>query len=66
MEEPTTWAVLAEHWAEILVAFLVFLKGVLNIIPTQQPVVLFSFLDWLIDYLVPNRISKAAKNKPKA
>lgn len=56
---------LTENWAEALVLFLVFVKGILNIIPTQQPVVLFSFIDWLIDYIVPNRLEKAQKRPKK-
>jgi hypothetical protein len=66
MEEPTMLATLAENWAQILVLFLIFLKGVLNLIPSQQPTVLFSFIDWVIDYLVPNRLSKSKAKKPKA
>jgi hypothetical protein len=46
---------LSTYGLEVLVLFLVFLKGVLNLIPSDRPTVLFSFLDWLIDYLVPNR-----------
>lgn len=46
---------LSTYGLEVLVLFLVFLKGVLNLIPSDKPTVLFSFLDWLIDYLVPNR-----------
>ena len=45
--------------------FLVFIKGILNLIPTQQPVVLFSFIDWLIDYIVPNRIDGKARKRAK-
>lgn len=56
---------LTENWAEALVLFLVFIKGILNLIPTQQPVVLFSFIDWLIDYIVPNRLEKAQKRPKK-
>jgi hypothetical protein len=56
---------LTENWAEALVLFLVFVKGILNLIPTQQPVVLFSFIDWLIDYIVPNRLEKAQKRAKK-
>lgn len=56
---------LTENWAEALVLFLVFIKGILNLIPTQQPVVLFSFIDWLIDYIVPNRIDGKAQKRAK-
>jgi hypothetical protein len=56
---------LTENWAEALVLFLVFIKGILNIIPTQQPVVLFSFIDWLIDYIVPNRLERGRKQGKK-
>ena len=66
MEEPTILATLADNWAEILVLFLIFVKGVLNLIPTQQPAVLFSFIDWVIDYIVPNRLTKSKAKKPKA
>ena len=57
---------MADHWAEILVLFLIFVKGVLNLVPSQQPAVLFSFIDWVIDYLVPNRLTKSKAKKPKA
>lgn len=66
MEESTILATLADNWGEILVLFLIFIKGVLNLIPTQQPAVLFSFIDWVIDYIVPNRLTKSKAKKPKA
>lgn len=47
--------ILSENWGEILVLFLIFLKGVLNLIPTEKPSALFSFIDWAIDNVVPNR-----------
>ena len=56
---------LSENWESALVLFLVFVKGILNLIPSEQPIVVFSFIDWLIDYLVPNRLQKKAKNTPK-
>lgn len=66
MEESTILATLADNWGEILVLFLIFVKGVINLIPTQQPAVLFSFIDWVIDYIVPNRLTKSKAKKPKA
>lgn len=56
---------LTDNWAEALVLFLVFVKGILNLIPTQQPVVLFSFIDWLIDYIIPNRLDSKAQKQAK-
>lgn len=56
---------LTDNWAEALVLFLVFVKGILNLIPTQQPVVLFSFIDWLIDYIIPNRLDNKAQKQAK-
>ena len=48
-------ALLADNWGEILVLFLIFLKGVLNLIPSDKPAILFSLIDWAIDNVVPNR-----------
>lgn len=47
--------ILSDNWGEILVLFLIFLKGVLNLIPTEKPSTLFSLIDWAIDNVVPNR-----------
>lgn len=63
MEDPTIMQTIADNWAEILVLFLVFVKGVLNLIPSQQPTVVFSFLDWAIDYLIPNRMQNKSKKR---
>lgn len=48
-------ALLADNWGEILVLFLIFLKGVLNLIPSDKPAILFSLIDWAIDNVIPNR-----------
>lgn len=48
-------ALLADNWGEILVLFLIFFKGVLNLIPSDKPAILFSLIDWAIDNVVPNR-----------
>lgn len=48
-------ALLADNWGEILVLFLIFLKGVLNLIPSDKPAILFSLIDWAIDNIIPNR-----------
>lgn len=61
----TFFAALTENWAEALVLFLIFIKGIFNLVPTQQPVVLFSFIDWLIDFIIPNRLDKKAQKRPK-
>lgn len=52
----------ANNGTEVLILVLLFVKGILNLIPTTKPAALFSFLDWAIDYLVPNKV---AKKNPK-
>lgn len=46
---------ITENWGELLVLLLVFIKGVLNLIPSEQPTIVFSLIDFLIDQIVPNR-----------
>lgn len=53
----------ADNGTEVLILVLVFVKGILNLIPTQQPAALFSFLDWAIDYLVPNKVANKGPKK---
>lgn len=64
MELETLQAAIAENWPAVLAAFLVFLKAVLNLVPTEKPVPLFSLIDWAIGQLVPDQVKDPKQPTP--
>ncbi|MFV0377128.1 MAG: hypothetical protein ACK5JD_07455 [Mangrovibacterium sp.] len=46
---------LATYWAELLFAFLAFLKVIVNLTPTERDNKIFSWFDTLITAVVPSR-----------
>lgn len=63
MNTETITTAMAENWPAVLAAFLVFLKAVINLVPTDKPVPLFGLIDALIDWLAPDR-RKTNQNGP--
>ena len=45
---------LKEHWPELVLGFLAFMKIVVNLTPSEKDNKIFSWLDALIDAVVPN------------
>lgn len=55
MNTETVTTAIADNWPAVVAAFLVFLKAVFNLVPTEKPVPLFGLLDALIEWLAPDR-----------
>lgn len=43
------------HWAEIILAVMAFVKVVVNLTPTEKDNKIFSFVDTIINWVIPNR-----------
>lgn len=44
-----------DNWGELLIAFMAFLKVVVNVTPTEKDNKVFGWLDTLVDVLFPNK-----------
>jgi hypothetical protein len=47
--------VLKEHWLELLIALLAFLKVVVNLTPTEKDNKVFGWLDSIINAIIPDK-----------
>jgi uncharacterized membrane protein YccC len=46
---------LKNSWAEVLFAFLAFVKVIVNLTPTEKDNAIFAWLDKIIGWIIPNR-----------
>lgn len=47
--------ILKNSWVEILLAFLAFLKVIVNLTPTEKDNAIFAWIDKIINWIIPNR-----------
>lgn len=53
---------LISNWAELLVALMAFTKVVVNLIPSEKPIKVWTYIDILISAIVADNV-KGAKKK---
>tara|TARA_Y100001973_G_C5200366_1_gene337189 strand:+ start:2116 stop:2301 length:186 start_codon:yes stop_codon:yes gene_type:complete len=51
------------NWLELLVAFLALVKVVVNLTPTEKDNQVFTYIDKIINSIVPNKNKKGKKHK---
>lgn len=54
--------VLKEHWPELLIGLMAFLKVVVNLTPSEKDNKIFAWLDKLIDIFIPNNKKGGGKH----
>lgn len=47
---------LLQNWAELILAFLAFLKVAANLAPSEKPRQVFAYLDTLVNMIIADRI----------
>ena len=50
------------NWGELLIAFMAFVKVVINLTPTEKDNQIFGYLDSLINMIIADRIKPNNKN----
>ena len=56
MNDFTTFFI--ENWGELILIGLAALKAILNLLPSEKPVVVFTYLDALVNYLIADHVKK--------
>jgi len=51
------------NWLELLVAVMALMKVIVNLTPTEKDNQVFSYIDKLINAVVPNKNKKGKKHK---
>tara|TARA_R110002020_G_scaffold92169_5_gene223342 strand:+ start:12125 stop:12310 length:186 start_codon:yes stop_codon:yes gene_type:complete len=51
-----------ENWLELLIAFMTFIKVIINLTPTEDDNKVFGWMDKIIDAIVPNYNKKGKKH----
>jgi len=51
----------AENWGELILIGMAALKAALNLLPSEKPVQVFTYLDSLVNFLISDHIKKDAE-----
>jgi len=54
--------VLKESWLEILIGFMIFIKVLVNVTPTEKDNKVFGWLDSIFDSVIPNYNKNGGKH----
>lgn len=47
-----------ENWGELILIGLAACKAILNLLPSEKPTAVFTYLDSLVNYLIADHIKK--------